>query len=312
MTKVDANLNRIWLFRKGYLQGVFWIILVALTSNLNDILMREAQRLPAQEITFFRYFFATLTLIPIMFFKRKEAFKTTRPWIHVVRSILLFGAISCWAAAVKLVPLSVMSIFALTVPIFVLILARLFLHERVGWQRSIATMIGFAGIFTVIYGNSGNGGLLDSILSVSNGTVFLLFAAILFATSDIINKKYVTKESNLSMLFYIALGTAFFSFAFGYLPNSSAWIIPNTTEFLFLIVLGAGGNLILFFLLRAFAATDVSALAPYRYTELIFAGVFGFLFYQEIPTLWTLIGACIIVTTTASIAYYEIKVKKQT
>ncbi len=292
----------LWFFRKGYLQGVFWITLVALTSNLNDILMREASRLPAQEVTFFRYFFAVITLLPFMLMKAKTAFKTERPGLHAIRSLLLFGAIFSWAAAVKLVPLAVMSTFALTVPIFVLPMASVFLKEKVGWQRTLATLVGFAGIFTVVYGTSEDTNFIQSLLTLNNGTWYLMFAALLFAMSDIVNKKYVSKESNLSMLFYIALGTAIFAF----IPAKMVWTLPTTQEFIILFILGAGGNLILFFLLKAFSATDVSALAPYRYTELFFAGIFGYIVYREIPTVWTFMGAGIIIVATASIAYYEI------
>lgn len=292
----------LWFFRRGYLQGVFWITLVALTSNLNDILMREASRLPAQEVTFFRYFFAVVTLLPFMLMNAKTAFKTERPALHAIRSLLLFGAIFAWAAAVKLVPLAVMSTFALTVPIFVLPMASVFLKEKVGWQRTLATLVGFAGIFTVVYGSSDDANFLESLMTLNNGTWYLMFAALLFAMSDIVNKKYVSKESNLSMLFYIALGTALFAFW----PAQNVWVMPTTQEFVLLFTLGAGGNLILFFLLKAFSATDVSALAPYRYTELFFAGLFGYLFYSEVPTFWTFVGAAIIIVATASIAYYEI------
>jgi S-adenosylmethionine uptake transporter len=65
-------------------------------------------------------------------------------------------------------------------------------------------------------------------------------------------------------------------------------------------------------LLRAFAATDVSALAPFRYVEMIFAGFFGFLIFHELPTFWTLVGAAIIVPSTFAIAYYETHSMRQT
>lgn len=301
-TETSPSSSTNWFFRKGYVQGVFWITLVALTSNLNDILMRETSRLPAQEVTFFRYFFAVITLLPIMLYHYKTAFKTQRPGLHIIRALLLFGAIFAWAAAVKMVPLAVMSTFALTVPIFVLPMASVFLKETVGWQRTLATLVGFAGIFTVIYGTSTDKDFLKELMTLNNGTWYLMFAALLFALSDIVNKKYVTQESNLSMLFYIALFTALFA----YLPAHLAWVVPTPKEFALLFALGAGGNLILFFLLKAFAATDVSALAPYRYTELFFAGFMGYLFYNEIPTMWTFIGTGIIIASTASIAYYEI------
>lgn len=306
LTSSPATPLPIWFFRKGYLQGVFWITLVALTSNLNDILMRLAGRLPAAEVTFFRYFFAVVTLLPIMLHAGKRAFQTQRPLLHLVRSVLLFGAIACWSTAVTMVPLAVMSTLALTVPLFVLPLARFILKEAVGWQRSAATLVGFLGIFIVVYGTSPSANFFEEFTKLNNGTLYLIIAALLFALSDIINKKYVSKESDLSMLFYIALGTA----TIGFFPTQAVWVTPTPVEYIYLVILGAGGNLILYFLLKAFAATDVSALAPYRYTELFFSGILGYLFFQEIPGSWTFLGAAIIVASTAAIASYELKRSK--
>ncbi len=308
----NPSVQKNWFLNPGYAQGVFWITLVALTSNLNDILMREASRLPAQEVTFFRYLFAVITLLPFMIKNRTTAFKTTRPILHVIRSLLLFVAIFAWAGAVKRVPLAMMSIYALTIPLFVLPMASVFLGERVGWQRSFATLFGFLGIFIIMIGSSDTTDSLVSFLaspdtqSETAGTWMLLGSVLAFAASDIVNKKYVTKESNLSMLFYIAAGTTLLSACF----VTQVWVTPTLTELAFLIVLGAGGNLILFFLLRAFAATDVSSLAPYRYTELIFAGLFGYLLYREIPSNMTIVGALIIILATAAVAYYELKIRK--
>lgn len=297
-----------WFANKGYLQGVFWINMVALTSTLNDILMRLAGScLPSIEITFFRYFFAVLTLIPFMFLSGSAAFRTDRPLLHVIRSLLLFGAMVCWSKAVVLVPLAVVSTIALTIPLFVLPLAAIFLKERVGWQRTLGTLGGLLGILVVVISHHKNEGIFTLASFLNNGVIYLLIAAIFFAVSDIINKKYVQKESSLSMLFYIALGTA----SIAAYPASQVWVTPGSFELLILACLGGGGNLILFFLLRAFAATDVSALAPYRYTELIFATLLGFLLFQELPIPVFWLGSLIIVCSTAAITYYEINTRSK-
>lgn len=296
-----------WFTQKGYLQGVFWITLVALTSNTNDILMRLAgANIPPFEVTFFRYFFGVVTLLPVMLYHRKTAFATQRPLLHIIRSILLFGAIVCWSTAVTMVPLAVVSTLALTVPLFVLPMASFLLKERVGWQRTLATLTGFCGIFLVVYASTSDESLWQSLLQLNNGTLYLIIAALFFALSDILNKKFVSKESDLSMLFYIALGTA----AIAFIPAYQNWVPLSSSEIFYFLCLGAGSNLILYFLLRAFASTEISALAPYRYTELIFATFFGIALFGEIPTQWFWIGATIIVISTAAISYYEIQQRK--
>ncbi|MFN7709857.1 MAG: DMT family transporter [Holosporales bacterium] len=307
MSSFSANNGKIaqglsWFRSKGYLQGVFWILIVSLISNMNDILMRVlGHRLPPFEITFCRYFFAAFTLIPFMAKGGVAAFKTPYLKIHGLRSLLLFGAIACWATGVTMVPLAVVSTMALTVPLFVLPMAYVFLGETVGWQRTLATLAGFAGIMVVVTGEAGTTNWWHSFISGSNGTLYLLCAAVLFALSDIVNKKMVVQESSLSMLFFIAIGTALI----GLYPALQVWVHPTWREIGLLFLLGSGANLILFFLLKAFAATDVSALAPFRYAELIFASFFGFIFFSETLDQWHLLGMGIIIPSTFAIAYYE-------
>lgn len=310
MAPAQSPLSKNWFSSPGYMQGIFWICLVALTSNTNDILMRlVGSNLPSMEIAFFRFFFAMLTLLPVMLYHCKNgSFYTKRPALHLLRAALLFGAIACWTTGLTMVPLAAVSTFAQTTQLFVLPMAAVFLGERVGWQRALATCAGFAGILCIINGHAGEEGIVESLLSMNNGTLFLMAAAMMFALSDILNKRFVVEESTLSMMFYIALGTTLL----GAYPAYHVWVSPSYGDLVLLALLGAGGNLILFFLLRAFAATDVSALAPFRYVEMIFAGIFGFFIFHEVPTFWTLVGAAIIVPSTFAIAYYETHHMRQT
>lgn len=290
-----------WFHAKGYAQGVFWIICVSLISNGNDILMRLlGSNLPSMEIAFFRFFFAALLLLPIMLYKGLDSFKTSRPVWHISRGILGFGAVASWCYGVGKAPLALVATIALTVPLFVLPMAALLLKERVGWQRLIATLLGFIGILIIVYPDFQASGFdTDDVFNI--GVVYLLMAALLFAVSDIVNKFMVSKESQLTLLFYFAVVT---SIAGAY-PAYKVWVDPSLSEIGLLLLLGAGGNLILYCLLKAFSAVDVSALAPYRYVELIFASGFGFLIFGEIPEIYTLLGAAIIVPSTFAIAYYE-------
>lgn len=273
--------------------------MVGLTSSVNDVLMREAaNRLPSMEVAFFRVFFATLTLLPIIAYQGWSTVRTKQLNWHVLRAILGFIAITGWCFGVSNVPLAVVSTVGHTIPLFVLALAFVLLKERVIWQRVVATLAGFSGIMVIVL-NTGSDGSSGSFHMW--GMIGLLIAAVSFALSDIVNKLMVHNESPLCMLFYFALGTSIA----GVIPAYMVWIPPTTSELLYLLALGAGGNLILFFLLKAFAATDVSALAPFRYVELVFAVLFGLILYGEAPTTYTLIGISIVIPSTFAAAILE-------
>ncbi len=278
--------------------GVFWICLVGLTSAVNDVLMREAAvRLPSMEVAFFRVFFATLTLMPIILYYGVQTVYTKQINWHVLRAVLGFIAITGWCFGVSNVPLAIVSTVGHSIPLFVLALAFILLKERVIWQRVAATIAGFTGIVFIALNTTDTGGNTFHML----GMVGLLIAALSFALSDIVNKLMVHNESPLCMLFYFALGTSLA----GAIPAYVVWVMPTYVELMYLVALGAGGNLILFFLLKAFAATDVSALAPFRYVELIFAVLFGLILYGEQPTQAILIGISVVLPSTLIAAILE-------
>lgn len=263
-------------------------------SNMNDILTKLAgSRLPGAEVAFFRFLFGALVLLPFMMTLGSVAFKTKHPKAHMIRALLLFMAIAPWCYGLAQLPLTLATTISFTTPFFILPLAKIFLKEHVGIHRWIATFLGFIGIFISLHPD---GGTLNPM------ALLLVGSTIMFASLDIINKKLVTgNEGMLPMLFYSALGTSILDA----IPTYYIWVAPEFSELFFLALLGVGSNLILFCLLKAFAATEVSALQPFRYSELMVSAAFGFVIFNELPTINTLMGAAIIVPATFYIAYIE-------
>lgn len=290
-----------WLFySKGYPQGAFWACMTALVSILNDVITRMVgTRLEGLEIGFFRYLFSMLTVLPFMFIQGKRAFKTSNPKLHVYRALFGVAAIACYIYAVLLLPLTDVTTFSFSQPLFVLVLASLILREKVTKSRWLATLMGFCGILIVIHPG-------DASL---NWYVFVpMMSAFLFACLDILAKKMVSTESTTTLLFYFALGTTIA----GFFPALTVWKTPHWNELVWLLFLGMGANLIQVCLFRAFSATDASSLAPFRYVEFIYAAFFGYVLFNEVPASQTLLGAAVIVISTLYLSYYETwKTKRQ-
>ena len=153
---------------------------------------------------------------------------------------------------------------------FVLVLAVFFLDEKITLLRWFSTIIGFVGVIIILRPSSANYEVL-----------IFIFSSISFAALDIINKKFVVKESIISVLFYSALITTILASPLAL----SNWKAPGLFQMQLLLILGCSSNLILFFLLKAFSLLDATALAPYRYFELAISTFFAYVALEEIPDI---------------------------
>lgn len=273
--------------------GVIWFILSLVVSIGNDVIQKHlGTNLPPEQVTFLRFCFASVALIPFMAYFGKKSFTTSRPLLHAARGALLFGGIALWCFSLNIVKLPVVTTFSFTIPLFTLVLAKIFLKENVTWQRWLATLAGFAGIaFVLDPGTS----------SFEPASLWIILAAVCFASLDVLNKRFVIQETMLSMLFYGGLATALIA---AY-PAYAVWVAPSLEQLALLALLGCGANLILFCLLKAFAQADASALAPFRYTELILSALAAYLLWNETLNVAFFVGVAIIIPTSMFVIYAE-------
>jgi S-adenosylmethionine uptake transporter len=271
------------------------MIMACIVSSLNDVLTKHlGNRLPGTEVSFFRFFFGAILLLPFMLSQGKKSFATRYPTIQCIRALLLVLAMTAWSYGVAALPLALSTTISFTSPFFILPLTRIFLNEYVDWQRWLAALFGFTGIVVT---------LCPTGSSFNPMAFVLLVSTMIFATLDVMNKKLlVNNESFLSIRFYSAVGAA----ALGLIPTLLTWITPLWAELFFLVLLGGGSNLILFCLLKAFSATEISALQSFRYIEFILSVIFGIIIFHELPTFNTFLGIAIIIPSTFYIVIYEI------
>lgn len=285
-----------WLLSPGYPQGATWAVLTCFVSVSNDVITKlVGTRLDGMQIGFFRYLFSLITILPFMIPHGLEAFKTKNPKLHFWRGVWGVVAISLFIFSLIKLPLPEVTTLSFTQPLWFMPLAFLFLKEKIHSDRWIAAIVGFIGIVIIVRPTSETFNIY-ALLPIA--------AAFCFGCLDILAKKMVThKESTMTMLFYFALATTLAGLA----PAIPVWQTPTWNELFFLFLLGAGANLIQVCLFRAFAATDASSLAPFRYVDLVFSVLFSVLLFNELPTLHTMIGAAVIIASTLYLSYREAK-----
>ncbi len=283
-----------WFVTPGFSQGAFWALLTAFVSVLNDVITRlVGTRLDGLEVGFFRYFFSMVTVIPFMLHVGADSFKTHNPKMHCWRAALGVIAIGLYIYAVIHMPLTEVISLSFTQPLLFLPLAALLLGEHVRLNRWSATTIGFLGVI-VLLDPGGEAFQCIALLPIVSSFCFALL--------DVMAKKMVVvQERTTTMLFYFSLGTTIV----GFVPAWIVWTSPTWNELFYLFLLGAGANLIQLCLFQAFRLTQAAPLAPIRYVELIYASIFGYIFFNQIPMARTYIGAAIILGSTAYLAYSE-------
>lgn len=286
-----------WFLQKGYLQGVFWAIMINVFSSLNDVIMRyTGERVHWIEISFFRYLFSTLVVLPFMFKRtnNKNLFYTQQPFNHFLRGLIGAIALSACCFSVNFMPLYENSTIMFTEPMFFLIMAFFILKEHVDWRRWLCTLAGFLGLAIV---------LQPGTSAFQWAALVPVGAAVMFAYLNVMAKTMIKDEPTLSLLFYFGVVTTILTG----IPLYFFWETPTLVELLFFALLGLGANLIQVCLFKAFSATEASALSPFRYVELLTGSIFGYLFFKQIPKPNILLGAVIIICSTLFITIAEQK-----
>lgn len=279
--------------KRNYLCGVGWFIFSLFVCIGNDSIMKSlGGRYQTMQIIFLRYLFAIVSLLPCMF--NRQAFYSQHLIMHFCRAIMLTLGIAMYCFSLAYLPFSTVITVNFTIPIFTLILAYIFLKEKINKSKIIATVAGFIGIWITTRSMS---------TFASWATIMLVASAVMFAALDVINKKFVVQEGILTMLFY----TAIFTLMLTVLPAWNSWNAVLMKDWMAFIMLGFGANLLLFCILKAFAKVDVSSIAPFRYIEFILSVIVGFTFFNEIPTKETMIGVSIIVPSTLYIILSNVK-----
>ena len=284
---------------KNHLGAVYMIVSV-LFFSLMDILIKITDEYDVGQTMFFRAFFG---LIPIYFLIPKERiadfYKTKNFKLHFYRSF--FGAIAMAAIFIGLRNLQLAEVTALafSAPLWVVVFSMFFLSETIRLKRWIAVGLGFVG--TIIISKPG----FDNL---NFYYIYPIIFCIGFAgVSILIRKLTLAGEPVWLIAFYFSL----FSGLGGLITLPlGRWVMPNPYDFVLLILIGLLGSVANLLLTQSYKLAEVTLTTPLKYLSLVFAIIFGFYFFKEVPTIYTLLGAGLIVVSSAIIFFRESELKK--
>ena len=279
--------------------GFLYMFLSVCAFSIMDLIVKWSEHYPLGEVLFFRGFFGLLFYFFIIPRERfKDFYYTKRAGLHFLRCI--FGLIALLAIFIALrnLPLATVVSISFAAPIFTTIFSIFFLSEKVGLFRWLAVLVGFIGIIIITE---------PGFSSLNIYYVYpIIFCLGLSYVAIAIRQLSTTEPVWLISLNFSAAITlvSIFTIPFG-------WIMPNIKDFILLSFIGIFGGVANLWLSQSYKFSEVSLVTPLKYLALVFAIIFGFFIWDEIPSFKTLLGALLVITSSVIIFRREIVLKKQ-
>ncbi|MEX2409550.1 MAG: DMT family transporter, partial [Rhodovibrionaceae bacterium] len=264
-------------------QGPLYMVAAALGFSIMNLLIREASsELEPLQIAFFRNFFAVLAMAPwLLRAGLRRSFATRHFKLHVARATIGFVAMVCWFYSIALLPLAEATALNFTVPLFATVGAALILGEVVRARRWTATIVGFLGVLII---------LQPGFKGVETIMLLPVVAAFFMAGVTLLIKRLSDTDAPMTIVLYMNVLLTGVSA----IPALLVWHWPSPGTWLILLLLGAVGAISQIWVVRAYQRADASAILPFDYARLPFIALLAFLFFGEIPDIWTWIGGAVI------------------
>lgn len=236
---------------------------------------------------------------------------TKRHMLEYVRGFFYFLSFTTYMMGIAALPLADVATIRNSAPLMITFLSVVWLGETVGPRHWLALFVGFVGVLFIIKPGSATFNL---------GSIFALIATLFYALNVMLTRKLRTTDSSATMAYYSSLVylvaaviLAPLPVVVGEMPDAHpsiaflfrAWAMPTFLDLVIMAGLGlvwAGG---MYFIARAYSAAQASVAAPFEYIALPISAMWGFLFWQEVPTLATWIGAFLTVGSGLYILYRE-------
>ncbi len=280
--------------------GVVYMIMSVLFFSFMDILIKITDEYAVGQVMFFR---AVFGLIPIFFLipknRLRDFYMTKHVALHFYRSF--FGAIAMAAIFVGLrnLQLAEVTSLAFSGPIWVVIFSMLFLSEKIRTKRWVAVGLGFIGVLIISKPGFDN---------LNYYYIFPIIFCIGFAgVSILIRKLTLAGESVWLIAFYFSVASGLGGLATFPLGD---WIMPTKYDLVLLILVGLLGGIANLTLTQSYKLAEVTLTTPLKYLSLVFAVIYGFYFFNEVPSINTLLGAGLIVISSGIIFFRENQLKK--
>jgi len=279
------------------LQGMAFMLLSSLfAGGMHATVKFIALDIHPFEIFFLRQTIALVVLAPIFMKIGLDALKTERLGTHAVRGIFMTAGGMTWFWALSLVPLAKVTALNLSAVLFTVLGAIIFLKESSEWKRWAALIFGFAGVVVIVR---------PGYELISFGVILVISTRFFPAGARILSKILSRTDRTPTIVVYGAVMMSILSAV----PAALVWTTPEMEQLGFIAFIAVMGTLSQLSMVHAYRVGDIGAVEPLHFIRLLWAALFGFVLFGEIPELWVWIGATMIILAVSYLAHGEARKK---
>jgi S-adenosylmethionine uptake transporter len=270
--------------RNPVLLGVLVMLLGDFMFALNDAMGKWlVATLAVGQILAVRSIGSFIVLGPLIWRQGADAlFKVERPWLQVVRAVVIALETAVFYASVFFLPLADVFSFYMAGPIYVAALSHVLLGERVGWRRWMAILVGFCGVLIMLQPSG----------DFTVGSVFAIVGSLLFAFTIILGRM-LRGTSDTTLVTWQTVASCLLGICIVLLIED--WKTPTALEWGGMLLLGVVACAAHLLIVRALKLAPAALLAPMHYTLLLWAVILGWLFFNEVPSTRILAGSAVVV-----------------
>jgi drug/metabolite transporter (DMT)-like permease len=264
------------------LMSIAWALFACLDTTAKYL--GSMTELPASQVIWTRFLGQFLAMVAVLgLLAVPSLLRTRKPAHQLVRSVLLLGSTAFNFLALRHLRLDQTTTIGFLTPLMVALLAGPFLGEWIGWRRSLAILVGFAGILVAIR---------PGVTTVHPAVLYSLAGMLSYAIFSIITRYLAPYDRAEVTLFYSLLAGSFLVAPFAL----AEWVWPaSSLAWVLLLSMGAYGGLGHYLFILAHRHAPASTIAPFLYVTLITHSAAGFIVFGQVPDAWTLSGAFIVI-----------------
>jgi drug/metabolite transporter (DMT)-like permease len=268
--------------RSARLAGIGLMLLSVFMFSFGDALGKfMVATYSVGQLLLLRAIAALIVLLPTVWRQRAEFMRPERPWLQLLRVTLSTLEVAAFFLATVYLPLADVITYYLACPIFVTALSGIVLGERIGWRRWTAILIGFCGVLIA---------LQPSPQTVSWPAMIALGGSISFALLMLITRSLRATPD-------IVLASSQFggTFLLGAVLSPFGWVTPGPGSLVLFAAAGCISVAALLCVNRSLKLAPASVVVPYQYSMIVWAVIFGFIVFGDVPSWATIVGAAIII-----------------